>query len=236
MWPECVACFLSYFPAPIQRAVYGLAGIGTRPMRFDVVSSLWVGYELTDPAPVLARLPPGLEVAAVRVFADDPAERPMIFFNAFRVDATYFRGGRLEVATVVRDTATGTHHFVILEYLTDTVSSDPEHLFRRPDVSAMRFSDDALRCSTAGFSVVSRDTGEDALLDERFAVEANREIYYGTARPHRPNVLEFDEKAVRRVRKIRTASVHNDLWADARTAEPLVSFYYPGSVGFTIVP
>jgi len=231
---------LSCLPLRIQEYIH-TRFILKKSMRFNVEPlSLWVAYEARPNDPdVLDRIPPGMEWCAVSVFPDEPP-RKYLFFNFFRVDSTYMTGHRLEVVATVRPSGGGEPRFLILEYFTDTISSDPNHLFRRPDRKDMR-----VMC-TGGKRTATYTMGSDyfakiqipslmtdATLAPRF-VEANKEIYY--SRSSVPNLLIFDPSEVGRVITISQFCIVNDIWKDSRS--PIVShaFLYPHPVSFTITP
>ncbi|NCY26808.1 MAG: hypothetical protein EBX37_18860, partial [Alphaproteobacteria bacterium] len=134
----------------LQRWVYDRSGIGTRPMIFDVrPQSWWMAFSLLDRPSLERRIPPDLELVPVSVFRNQ-SPREMVFLNIFQVDSPHLRGNRLEIVTTVCEKRDPLRQprFLIIDYFSDTISSDPVRPFKLPDASVFSISiSDA--CSSA---------------------------------------------------------------------------------------
>lgn len=233
---------LSRIPRRAQEWIHKRV-IADEPMRFDMrPGSLWLAYRAVGDAPeVIERIPSGTRWADVSIFPGDEPGR-YIFFNFFRVETAYFGGHRLEVVTTIAD-GDGETRFLILDYFSDAISSDPEHLFRPPTHTDMDMVSDVdgirvwrladLYRAEAWVSPIAGITP----LDVSFSVDANRIIYY--AGSDKPNVLEFDPDETGSVvvlGKENMCYLENHLWTGCREADPVASFMYANPVSFTIRP
>lgn len=206
-------------------------------MTFHVLpGSLWTAYEMSGKEKeVLERIPDGLRWAESAVF-ENGKKRYYLFFNFFRVRTPYFDGHRLEVVITVADKEDKLH-FLILEYHTDAISSDPLHYFRPPDRHDMTIH--PMEYYKMGreyvMDVWMSPTPTFSRLDEAF-VRANDTIYYASSLT--PNHLCFDEDEVGRVVRIDIVCKSiNTLWASCREyPEPDFCFVYPHPVSFLIRP
>lgn len=217
--------------------------IAEEPMRFDVQpGSLWLAYPAVEDArEVLDKIPPGMTWNEVSIFPGDTPGR-YIFFNFFRVETPYFSGHRLEVVTTIAD-GKGETRFLILDYFSDAISSDPEHLFRSPTHSDMEIvSDyDGLRMwrlvDLYRVEVWTSPIAHLTSLDTAFSVDANCRIYY--AGSEKPNILEFNPDETGRVVVMGEENLYyleNHLWVDCREADPVACFMYANPISFTIRP
>lgn len=233
---------LSKLPRGVQEWIHEKI-IAHEPMKFEVQpGSLWTVYPVSDDArEILDRIPSGSTWADVSIF---PGETPRkyIFFNFFQVKTDYFTGCRLEVVTVIRD-KDGKNRFLILDYFSNAISSDPENLFRPPTHRDMTIKSDADGTRTWRLADlfqaevwVSPVTGTTS-LDPGFSIDANEKIYY--AGKDIPNVLEFDPEETGRVVVLNAGNMNyleNHVWTECREAEPVACFMYPHPVMFMIRP
>lgn len=231
------AYVVSYLPKMVQKWLYRRVLVD-REMTFDVLPrSLWLVYEAKEDAPeILKRLPPDTEWAPVSVFPDESPKK-YLFFNFFQVETEFFQGYRLEVVTTIR-CADGTLSFLILDYHTDTISSDPTIFFRTPDNHDMFIREKYNVCHwkmTDTYNIqVWMENVRYTVLNDAF-VDANRKIFYASS--DRPNILSFDREAVKKVVVLKhTMCLRNKLWRDSRSDKPIASFFYPHTLSFLIQP
>lgn len=228
---------LSIMPRFIQQNVYKIAHLD-KEMDFIVQqNSIWVGYRIHNEIPIVDRLPPGMELVPIKVFPDSIPQK-YVFFNFFSVNSTYLKGNRLEVVTVAFDPVTNRKRFVILDYFSDTISSDPENIFKRSNAKNMlvlRINDCLCAYMDDRYVFLGQRDKELRMLSSEFAIECNHNIFYGLKDKHMPNHLTFDEEKVSLVRMFSHFDVIMDLpWKDALYGKPEVSFYYPHILEFKI--
>jgi hypothetical protein len=211
---------------------------------------LWVGYEVKNTTLLKSLLPPRLEdVVAIKVFKTLPA-RYYLFFNFFAVESPYFKGHRLEIVTVARERKSGQKRFVILEYFSDTISSDPVHKFKPPNAAGMNLVETPklLGAVIAGnYTVLGKKTHQARILSSAFSIGCNKYIYYGSDSSSTSNRLRFDPLETSRVHMLRDVIVHINLILQTLPAAFLhslvrnkttadLAFYYPRATGFDIIP
>lgn len=226
---------LSLLPLGLQKIIYTRSGIASRPIEFVVEpNSVWCGYEIMDSAEVEKRIPKNLELDKISVFGEVP--RYYLFFNFFEVSSEVLSGLRLEIVTVAREKETGRPRFVILDYLTNTVSSDPNTPFKRPNEKDMvlRGMGDYLFVKSGECYMLVLQKKEKKHVSRRFSYEPNRYIYYRECET--PNRLDFDLDEVVNTRGYEIVYIKNSLWRDAIGKDPKILFYYPDRTTFTIVP
>lgn len=235
MFYEWATYCLSRLPRTWQEWIYRQT-IREEYIPFHVSpGSMWAIYEaIGDAMPILERIPYGMRWADVSIFPGEE-KRFYLFFNFFRVKTPYFEGNRLEIVTTIKDQQ-GKVRFLILDYHTDTISSDPLHLFRAPDCSDMviRPMQNWRMDDRFEMDVWASPTPEIIMLDE-FVIQANEQIYYADS--DRPNLLFFDKDEVRRVIRIKhLCEWTNRLWTACRGHKPDLVFVYPHPVSFLIRP
>jgi hypothetical protein len=229
----------SRLPLPIQQNIYHLAKLDSVHMDFTLEpDSLWVGYTVANDTEIVRRLPPGLELCPVRVFDDKTEPQTVLFFNYFRVNSTFLRGHRLEIVTVARDVVTDQKRFVIIDYFSDTISSDPAHPFKRANAKQMGTVSVDNTCGVFldnKYMVLAQKTTMETKLSAEFAIGCNKNVFYAGAKPQLPNYMTFDEDAVCAAFKLDNVHVVNTLWRDTiGNSPPAFSFYFPHPLCFNI--
>lgn len=124
--------FYGLLPRGIQRKVLTQASRTTPYMGFVVEPyASFLFYEVTDPKRAAALLPPGFRLAKSRVFTgDEPSYFAII--GAFRVHTSAFWGARAEFYLVAEDERTNRLAWIIVDYMSDTISYDDAHALRGP--------------------------------------------------------------------------------------------------------
>lgn len=231
---------LSLLPSPIQKKAYKLA-VGNGQMNFDLrPNSIWVGYEIHNETEILNKIPPNLELCPVTVFKTLPAKK-YLFFNFFGVDCDYLNGHRLEIVTVVRDKVSKIKRFIILDYYSNTISSDPINAFKKPNAANMDLVSSPKYLSAycdERYIFVGKKLDRLKLLSSEFSIGCNKNIFYGTPKIHLPNYLEFDPILISKVQMFESFNVYNQLWASTinNLTTPSIAFYYPKAISFKIIP
>ena len=239
IFKDIVLSLFADLPSQLQKYIlYTIVKIDQQMLDFNVhPNSTWTAYEIVDESKILERIPPDLELTSVRIFPDAP-ERKVLFFNFFKVDSTYLSGNRLEIVTVVKDKKNGKKRFIIIDYYSDTISSDPEHCIKKPNATKMSFghNDKILGCYMEDKYVFIGEMDEVYTyeLSREFAVTCNKNIYYGSKESHLPNYLEFDLEKISYVCEFKNYKLINSLWTDSIEEEPFITFYFPKSLEFKI--
>ena len=181
--------FFGTLPKGVQRRVMSRSSKTTPYMGFVVDPyALFVFWEVRDVHKAESMLPDGFHLAKTRAFEGDE-ERFYAIQGFFRVRTSVFWGSRAELYLVARSERTGLLSWVIVDYLSDTVSYDQASGLRAPSAPH------SVVTTTADGRVVVdvRDQkGERASkydvtlngttmrrLDERLWLEGNLSIGYG---------------------------------------------------------
>ena len=125
---------LSRLPTFIQRKIVTAAAKSATKMGFVVEPyAFFLFYELGDPAKVMKYLPDGFEPVECSIFDGD---KPKFYGNAtiFRLHTSAFWGARVEFYVMAKNTKTGLLSWIILDYISDTISYDKKHGLRSPEV------------------------------------------------------------------------------------------------------
>lgn len=177
-------------PLGLQRRLLEKASARTPHMGFVVEPyALFLFFKLRDKEHAKSLLPKGFRLARAAVFAGDEEETYAIL-SFFRVHTSTFWGARAELYLVAEDERTGLLTWVIIDYLSDTISYDRAHGLRGP--SAPR----TVMTTTADGKVLAEyadnegkrdvavcaalDRANERELDARLWIEGNTSIAYGT--------------------------------------------------------
>jgi hypothetical protein len=226
-------------PSKLQKHIlYNVVKIDKQILDFNLKpNSTWTVYAIKDDTNILERIPPDLELIPVQIFEDTEPVKA-VFFNFFRVDSTYLSGNRLEIVTVVRDKKNGKKRFIIIDYYSDTISSDPEHCLKKANAKSMKFANTETNIGSymedKYLFYGQKDSTEKYTLTKEFAVECNINIYYGSKKAHLPNYLEFNHQDILHVHRFKKFDLINNLWKDTICEEPFIAFYFPNALHFKI--
>ncbi len=181
--------WLNMLPKSWQRRIVTRASEKSPKMGFVVEPyAFFLFYEIADLAHASSLLPKGFELVKARVFADD-AERYYGITSIFRLHTSAFWGARSEFYVVAQNAKTGLLSWVILDYLSDTISYDQKHGLRSAEakhavvtttceggfLADITNSSDGRRVSCQA-SLLHPTT---RVLDERLWIEGNTSIAYG---------------------------------------------------------
>ncbi len=226
-------------PSKLQKHIlYNVVKIDQQILDFNLKpNSTWTAYEIKDETRILERIPSDLELTSVKLFTDSKPIKA-IFFNFFRVNSTYLSGNRLEIVTVVNDKKNNKKRFIILDYYSDTISSDPEHCIKKANAKKMKFVNSNTHIGSYMENKYvfhgTKDIENIYELSSEFAISCNKNIYYGSNHPHLPNYLEFDHDKVSQVHLFKNFELVNHLWKDTIEDEPFIAFYFPNALDFKI--
>lgn len=230
---------ITLFPQNIQMNIYEWASLDKNELIFDVLpDSVWLGYEIKNETMIHEYIPDDLELSPIKLFCFSE-EMKILFFNFFKVKSKYFEGHRLEIVTTVLEKSTNKKRFIILDYFSDTISSDPKNIFKKPNSERMLLigdKDQIIGQLDDRYNFIAGRTNRSLSLSDQFAIGCNKKIYYGWNKSHLPNILNFDEKKIKKINIIEKISVYNQLWENTRDPEPDIAFYYPRDIRFDIYP
>lgn len=225
----------SFFPMNVQKMIYQQCNIGSKQIQFIVEpNSVWLGYIIKNSSKVEDLLPENLELDKISVFGEVP--QYYLFFNFFRVSSEVLSGLRLEIVTIGREKNTNKYRFVILDYLTDTVSSDPNIPFKRWNQKDMMLldMDDYLfiKANDDYFALLKKGQKKNVL--KQFSIDPNKYIYY--QKNMVPNQLDFDVNEVLDTYDYEMIYNKNNLWNNTIDEKIAITFFYPNQTNFMILP
>lgn len=181
--------FYGMLPSAVQRKMLASASETTPYMGFVVEPyAFFLFYEVTDEVRASALLPSGFKLARTAVFeGDEPVCCAIASF--FRVHTSAFWGARAELYLIAEDERTGLLSWIIVDYMSDTISYDGAHGLRAPSAPHsvvttssdgrvlvdMQAADDGRRMAFSASLAGARM----AKLDWRLRIEGNLSVGYG---------------------------------------------------------
>lgn len=169
--------WLHKLPQSWQRKIITNASKKTPKMGFIVEPyAFFLFYEIKEPTKVAQLLPEGFEPTKSRIFVDDE-EKYYGIASTFRIHTSTFWGARTEFYTIAKNTKTGLMSWIILDYVSDTISYDKKH---------------GLRSAEAKQSVIAT-TCEGKILVDIANFNDTRRIAY-KANLLQPKLRTLDEK------------------------------------------
>ena len=180
---------LSKMPVWLQRKIVTSATKKADKMPFVVEPyAFFLFYEIKNPEEVEKFLPDGFVPIKSRIFVGDE-EKYYGIVSMFRLHTSVFWGARAEAYIIARDLKTGFLSWVMMDYVSDTISYDRKHGLKSPDVKK------AVMTTTCDGKVANQFKSEDGkkriecqaelknaklkLLDQKTWVEGNTSIAYG---------------------------------------------------------
>ncbi len=92
-------------------------------------------YEIPDPTKIERFMPEGFRPAKTSIFEGD-TEKYYGIVSMFRIHTSVFWGARAEYYLVAENTKTGLLSWVMMDYISDTISYDEKHGLKSPDVKS----------------------------------------------------------------------------------------------------
>ncbi len=127
---------LKKLPVWLQRKIVTSATKKANKMPFVVEPYCsFLFYEIPDPIKVQKFMPDGFVPAKAAVFEGGP-EKYYGIVSMFRIHTSVFWGARAEYYSVAENTATGLLSWVMMDYISDSISYDEKHGLKSPDVKA----------------------------------------------------------------------------------------------------
>ena len=145
-------------------------------------------YEIPDPTKIKKFMPEGFRPAKASIFSGEK-EKYYGIVSMFRIHTSVFWGARAEYYLVAENSKTGLLSWVMMDYISDTISYDERHGLKSPDVK------NAVLTTTCEGDFVCEMKNLDGtksvectasllhskmkLLDKRLWIEGNTSIAYG---------------------------------------------------------
>lgn len=145
-------------------------------------------YEIEEPEKIQKYLPEGFVPAKSAVFSGDP-ERYYGIVTMFRIHTSVFWGARTEYYLVAKNSKTGLLSWVMMDYMSDTISYDEKNGLKSPDAHAA-----VMTTTCEGDFVCEMEDKQDKKstrcemnltgskmrpLDQKLWIEGNTSIAYG---------------------------------------------------------
>jgi len=213
--------FNQILPKAIQKQFVKSSAKKTPYMGFVVEPySLFLCYEIADIQQAESLLPDGFKLVKTKILADDEPKYYCIF-GCVRAHTSAFWGCRTEFYVIAEDQRTGLLSWIIVDYVTDTISYDSKNGLSSPNSSQSVITIDyngtifidiqkhdashQLKCD------VNVEEGKMQNLDQRLWLEGNLSIGYGRNLSDNGAdilALKFEPGEVEKALKIPTASLH----------------------------
>ncbi len=127
---------LAKLPVCLQKKIVTSATKKASKMPFVVEPyCFFLFYEIPEPERVQKFMPEGFVPARAAVFEGGP-EKYYGIVSMFRIHTSVFWGARAEYYLVAENTKTGLLSWVMMDYISDTISYDERHGLKSPDVKA----------------------------------------------------------------------------------------------------
>ena len=127
---------LAKLPVCLQKKIVTSATKKASKMPFVVEPyCFFLFYEIPEPERVQKFMPEGFVPARAAVFEGGP-EKYYGIVSMFRIHTSVFWGARTEYYLVAENTKTGLLSWVMMDYISDTISYDERHGLKSPDVKA----------------------------------------------------------------------------------------------------
>ena len=127
---------MSKLPVWLQRKIVTSATKKADKMPFVVEPyCFFLFYEIPDPSKVQKFMPDDFVPAKSAVFEGDK-EKYYGIVSMFRIHTSVFWGARAEFYLVAENTKTGLLSWVMMDYISDTISYDERHGLKSPDVTS----------------------------------------------------------------------------------------------------
>lgn len=180
---------LSKLPVCLQRKIVNSATKKADKMPFVVEPyCFFLFYEIPDPSKVQKFMPDGFVPAKSAVF-ENGEEKYYGIVSMFRIHTSVFWGARAEFYLVAENTKTGLLSWVMMDYISDTISYDEKHGLKSPDVRSSVMTttcEGDFVCEMESLDEKKRAKCQANLmkakmkaLNQRLWIEGNTSIAYG---------------------------------------------------------
>ena len=180
---------LAKLPVCLQKKIVTTAAKKADKMPFVVEPyCTFLFYEIPEPSRVEKFMPEGFRPAKSAVFEGD-AEKYYGIVSMFRIHTSVFWGARAEYYLMAENTKTGLLSWVMMDYISDSISYDEIHGLKSPDVKAAVMTttcEGDFVCEMKSLNgkkkvecVASLENAKMRPLNERLWIEGNTSIAYG---------------------------------------------------------
>ena len=179
---------LRRLPVWLQRKIVTGAAKKADKMPFVVEPyCTFLCYEIPEPERVVKFMPEGFVPARAAIFEGD-AEKYYGIVSMFRIHTSVFWGARAEYYLVAENSVTGLLSWVMMDYISDTISYDERQGLKSPDVRAAVMTttcegDFVCEMATSGGKKVQCEanllSARMRALNQRLWIEGNTSIAYG---------------------------------------------------------
>lgn len=181
--------FNQLLPKSIQKQFVKSSSKKTPYMGFVVEPySLFLCYEITDTEKAQSLLPDGFELIKTRIFTNDEPKYYCIF-GCVRAHTSAFWGSRTEFYVIAKDQKTNLLSWIIVDYITDTISYDSKNGLSSPNSTRSVMTTNYQGMLLIDIQKVDDShqleleidikKGEMTNLDQRLWLEGNLSIGYG---------------------------------------------------------
>lgn len=180
---------LSRLPVCLQKKIITSATKKANKMPFVVEPyCFFLFYEIPDPVKVQKFMPDGFVPARSAVFEGGPQKYYGIV-SMFRIHTSVFWGARAEYYLVAKNTSTGLLSWIMMDYISDSISYDEKHGLKSPDVTGAVMTttcEGDFVCDMVDKNGKKKAKCQASLLkakmkplDQRLWIEGNTSIAYG---------------------------------------------------------
>lgn len=180
---------LTKLPVWLQRKIVTSSAKKANKMPFVVEPyCTFLFYEIPNPEKVQKFMPDGFVPAKSAIFEGDQ-EKYYGIVTMFRIHTSVFWGARTEYYLVAENQNTGLLSWVMMDYISDTISYDEKHGLKSPDAKAAIMTTTCegdfacdMKSKDGNKSVsclVNLMNGKMKLLNPRLWIEGNTSIAYG---------------------------------------------------------
>lgn len=206
-------------------------------------NSLWLAYNIVDPSKIQNMLPPNLKLANIRIYNSDRPQ-PKLLFNSYDVESQWMNGHRLEVVTIAKSLKHKTHHFVVLDCVSNALRWDPIDKIQLPNgICNLNVHNSNFKLnirsphltSTKNLFHVSGLKEKPVKISKQFAVYPNYLCYFRQF--DEAFKMRFDERIVSqqgRKLSLDKSKLSNNLWKSFREELPTHAFVYDEAMDFYI--
>lgn len=181
---------LKKLPVCLQKKIVTAAASKADKMPFVVEPyCTFLFYEISQPETVQRFMPDGFRPAKSKVF-EGGEEKYYGIVSMFRIHTSVFWGARAEYYLVAECQATGLLSWVMMDYISDTISYDERHGLKSPDVKAAVMTTTAegdFICEMQSLDgkrsvecVANLSRAKLKNLNRRLWIEGNTSIAYGS--------------------------------------------------------
>lgn len=180
---------LTKLPVWLQRKLVTSAASKADEMPFVVEPyCTFLFYEIPEPAKIQKFLSDGFVPARSAIFEGDE-EKYYGIVSMFRIHTSVFWGARVEYYLVAENSKTGLLSWVMMDYISDTISYDEKHGLKSPDVAGAVMTttcEGDFVCEMQSLDGKKQAECQASLLnakmrklDQRLWIEGNTSIAYG---------------------------------------------------------